>query len=304
MKSLPPEVTPTSEQEIPAARSPYPMKSPGSYLREGREAAGFTQDKIASDLRLNKQRIIDIESDNYINTTIPLTFMRGYLRAYARLINVDTAMILAAFDNLGLPPVQVVAPLPPNPVKRDRNTHYVRWVSYAMGAALIGSLFFWLQSQPNQIISTAEGEESIEVTQQANKTEQLSATMPNVNPEAAAELVTTRLAMANQTVADPSASSSQIINGQNESLNTLHSATLGKVDIEFTGKCWVEIHDANSKLLFSGVKHANQQLSISGKTPLHVVLGNPQAAKVRYNEQPLVVEGQQSNRPVRFNLGE
>jgi len=140
------------------------LHSPGTYLREGRDKAGYTSEKVAAELRLNKQRVIDMENDNFANT-MPFTFIRGYLRSYARLVNVDPDKVIEAFDNLGLQPASIDTPLPPNPIKKDRQrvNYYVRWGSYIIAAIIVALLTFWLQSQPNQIVSSAEEEKTADV---------------------------------------------------------------------------------------------------------------------------------------------
>ena len=135
------------------------LASPGAYLREGRIKFGFTLEKIASDLRLTKQRVIDMENDHFLNT-IPFTFIKGYLRSYARLVEVDSDKVMAAFEQLGLQPLTSDTLLPPNPIKRDRHriNYYVRWSSYLIAAIMAVLLIFWLQSQPKPAFSVADAE--------------------------------------------------------------------------------------------------------------------------------------------------
>ena len=74
---------------------------PGLCLRTAREKHQLSREDVAAQLRLTKQRIVEIESDHY-SSHIPLTFIRGYLRSYARLVNVSANEVIVAFDELGL----------------------------------------------------------------------------------------------------------------------------------------------------------------------------------------------------------
>lgn len=74
---------------------------PGQKLRAARQKKGLEIADVAKQLCLNKQFIIDIENDDYSH--IPsLFYARGYLRAYAKLVGISEAEIIAAFNNLGL----------------------------------------------------------------------------------------------------------------------------------------------------------------------------------------------------------
>lgn len=77
------------------------FQSPGVFLREARRKKKLTQTDVAKQLRLRMRWIRDLENDDY--TRIPgLIYARGYLRSYARLVDVPPEQILTAFEALGL----------------------------------------------------------------------------------------------------------------------------------------------------------------------------------------------------------
>jgi cytoskeleton protein RodZ len=65
-----------------------PSNSPGALLRWGREQRNLSIEEIASELHLTKVRVIAIEEDDFSSFSGE-TFVRGYLRLYARVIGID-----------------------------------------------------------------------------------------------------------------------------------------------------------------------------------------------------------------------
>ena len=72
---------------------------PGVHLRQAREARRMTQQDVALQLRLSPQVIEAIEHDDYKKLPGQI-FVRGYLRAYARLVFLSEDDIIQAFNNL------------------------------------------------------------------------------------------------------------------------------------------------------------------------------------------------------------
>ncbi len=70
-----------------------PGTSVGVILAEARAARDLTQDDVADQLNLSSRVIAAIESDDYAQ--LPgATFVRGYIRAYAKLVGVDEKSVL------------------------------------------------------------------------------------------------------------------------------------------------------------------------------------------------------------------
>lgn len=84
----------------PAAAAPpidLASSTPGEYLRRLREEKGHTHAAVSSALHLTVHYIKALESDEY--GKLPgLTFVKGYLRSYARFLGADVENVLARFD--------------------------------------------------------------------------------------------------------------------------------------------------------------------------------------------------------------
>jgi cytoskeleton protein RodZ len=78
-----------------ASRNPVPTV--GEYLRSVREQQGLSIEDVARELRMPLQRLKLLEADDfsYLNSD---TFVRGYLRAYAKLLQVDPAVPMGIYQ--------------------------------------------------------------------------------------------------------------------------------------------------------------------------------------------------------------
>jgi len=87
------------------------LTGPGRRLRLIREERGIKTQEIAEKLNLRLRVIEAIERDDYEGHS-DFVFIRGYLRNYAKLLNIAADEIVAAFNQLGLVEEPILA-LPP-----------------------------------------------------------------------------------------------------------------------------------------------------------------------------------------------
>ena len=71
------------------------MRSAGTRLRLAREAAGLTLDDVAQQLKLARRQVVALESDD-VNALPGPTFVRGFIRNYARLLKIDAVPLIEA----------------------------------------------------------------------------------------------------------------------------------------------------------------------------------------------------------------
>jgi cytoskeleton protein RodZ len=69
----------------------------GALLKQSREQRGLTTAEVASQLRLKVSLIEQIEAEQW-DPAVSATFIRGYLRAYAKLLKLPEHEILANFE--------------------------------------------------------------------------------------------------------------------------------------------------------------------------------------------------------------
>src|SRR5262244_3600486 len=91
-----------------AASLPAP-DGPGARLRAARENAGLSLDQAAQQLKLAPRQVQALEDEDFAH--LPgRTFTRGFVRNYARLLNLDPEELLALMPNASNAPA-LEAPL-------------------------------------------------------------------------------------------------------------------------------------------------------------------------------------------------
>jgi cytoskeleton protein RodZ len=73
--------------------------TPGSLLKTAREAEGLSQREAADRLNFMPGYVAILERDDYRALRSP-PFARGYVKSYGRLLGLDEAQLLEAFDRL------------------------------------------------------------------------------------------------------------------------------------------------------------------------------------------------------------
>lgn len=77
-------------------------ESLGQMLRQARENKGMSVEDVADQLNVDPAKIKLIESDDYDLEVLDAVFMRGYIRSYARLVELAEDDVGDRFDELGL----------------------------------------------------------------------------------------------------------------------------------------------------------------------------------------------------------
>ncbi len=167
---------------------------PGARLRKAREAKGLSIEDIAKKLFLTSAVVRQIENDDY-NSSQAVTFMRGYLRSYARLVDVDGAVLIAEFNELGLmdaPPLMSTQRI----YHRESSVmnKVIAWATSVVGVCVVLFVVMWAHTEfsnndtsvsnvASNIASTVTSAVTANRTSSANSVNQASSTA-NMNTEA------------------------------------------------------------------------------------------------------------------------
>lgn len=125
-----------------------PRVNPGETLRKARESRGWTVTEVAGQLNLTPQRLTQIEQGAF--DKLPgNTFARGYVRAYAKLLDIDQNRLVLEFDQFtgsdaAGSNVHSLGRIE-EPVSYSQKI--LRGVSFMLLLALAGLSFFWWQEQ-------------------------------------------------------------------------------------------------------------------------------------------------------------
>jgi len=286
---------------------------PGQLLRNAREQLGWTREQVASRIHLRLTLIAAIEADTYDKHTSH-TFIRGYLRAYAKLVGIPEETILAAYEKLGLtPPDNIDMQSFSRRSRQQANDSRLKVVTWLVILVLIGlSVAWWWQSTARR----SAGDDALAATE-------MSATVntPEANVAPAVEVAEPVLPVASDAV-----STQVVVSGATATLpvvatdaraavptdvsgavstaesTTTEPAKAPQLKMSFTADCWLDVKDANGKTLFSGLKKANDELVLEGPEPLRFIIGAPMAVNLEYQGKSFDMSRYNNGRTARFSL--
>ena len=275
--------------------------SPGQLLRAAREAKGWKVEYVASQLKLARRQIEALEADAF--TDLPgLTFVRGFVRNYARLLDIDADPILALLDRHASPDTTFEIKAPPL-TKLPRSAGGYpgpRKPPYRLVLTVLGMVAFTLGGFAWFNYSHVEPE-----LQMTPATAPTAAVQPSVVP-AVAPIVP--VAPAGDAVATASAEPAAVAGAEapaavapTTSTATQPAATgaeptaapavvaagSGQLRLTFEGDSWVDIRDADGNKVVARLYRPGAEDTLSGKPPFKLVIGNAAQVKLFYNGQPV-----------------
>lgn len=126
--------------------SPLMLSGPGERLRKQRELLGLTLPDVAAYLNL-RTTILEALEDNDYKKIPRLVFARGYLRSYAKLLNLPGEEIIEAFNSLKWPESKtefLVQPLRMKSKKASTQKHFsMPWIALLFIVAIFIIASFW-----------------------------------------------------------------------------------------------------------------------------------------------------------------
>lgn len=136
-----------AQPEVQAATS----VNPGETLRQARESNGWALADVAHKLNLTVSSLSNLEAGAF--DKLPgHTFARGYIRAYAKLLDMDQAALVQAFDQYTGTDSQGSSVHALGRIEEPvRVSHTIlRIVSLLLLVAVVGGGFIWWQDQTSQ----------------------------------------------------------------------------------------------------------------------------------------------------------
>ncbi|ENC9557483.1 cytoskeleton protein RodZ [Aeromonas hydrophila] len=292
---------------------------PGQLLRNAREQLGWTREQVASRIHLRLTLIAAIESDTYDKHTSH-TFIRGYLRTYAKLVGIPEETILAAYDKLGLtPPDNIDMQSFSRRSRQQANDSRLKVVTWLVILVLIAlSVAWWWQSTARR----SAGDEALAATEMGATSNTPSATVPpavdvadpvvapvtsaaaatSADPVASAAATTLPVDASSAVATTAVASSAATATQPAADAAASEPAKVPQLKMSFTADCWLDVKDAKGKTLFSGLKKANDELVLEGPEPLKFIIGAPMAVNIEYQGKSIDMSRYNNGRTARLSL--
>ncbi|MBI3716435.1 MAG: helix-turn-helix domain-containing protein [Betaproteobacteria bacterium] len=283
------EMSPASNDPVSPATAPEPP-TPGAFLRAARERAGLSVADLASRLRMGGRQIDALERADYAQ--LPKgTFLRGFVRNYARAVNADGAEAIALLEHSN---ADAKVMKTPSIVVPSQNIKLVPAggelasprgrIAIALGvAACVGFAFWYWWQFVRPTVGAAESPAPANTEQALQIPAATPATNEALSPAPAAEQAAVPATPVAPARSEPAPSPKVAI--ETKPAAPVRAKGSGVLGFTFTGDSWVEVVDADSKRLISRRFHAGEADEASGRTPLSVVIGNAQVTRMAFNGQ-------------------
>lgn len=292
--------------------------TPGERLRQAREHMGLTQQTVAERLCLKVTTVREIEEGSTSPDLAP-TFLRGYIRSYAKLVHLPEGELLPALDKHVVPRIANLASmqgfaLGKSRKKRDGWLMTFTWLVVLIVLGLTGA-WWWqnYQVQQQEISSMVDhtaantpeeaesqtavplpnsGSQTIDLTQIAPAAAEGTNTAAN-SPAANATTSTTapvtpaQVGNGHQPVAPVTMPPSTVTEPVASPSAAPASDNSNTIAMTFSADCWLEVINAAGKKLYSGVQRSGSVLNLSGQAPYRLKIGAPAAVHIQYQGKPV-----------------
>lgn len=121
------------------------QEKPGAQLALVRVQKGYSTEYVAGKLHLRVRLIELLEADDYANMAEPV-FIKGYLRAYAKLLEVPHQPLLDTFNRHNTPDRKLDKALWQSRRETNKAEHAVRWLTAVFAVVVLIAVAMWWQT--------------------------------------------------------------------------------------------------------------------------------------------------------------
>ena len=264
---------------------------PGHLLRQAREEQGLSQKETARDLHLTSKVINAIEEDDF--ELIPsFVFARGYIRSYARHLGLDGQALVAEFDlAYGVPnnSAKLMSAIRKGVQQSKPGDTWVKLISIVFVVGLVAASIVWWQSQNGsqmlpQLSSGAAQElpsdglvedldaddADLDLLLLSTNESEVDAIVPEA--ESIIESEEAQVVVV-EPVVDPVAKAPTEQAPKKVTDAVVLLSNQAQLVMVFDKDCWVEIKDANGKMVLSDLYSAGDTIEQVITAPIEVLLG-------------------------------
>lgn len=249
-----------------------PREGAGARLKRERESQGLSLFDAARALRLSEKQITALEADDY--SKLPgRTFVRGFIRNYARLVQLDPEPLMARlFFGNEEESHQIQAPSQKIRFSDHESKPWLKWLlmAFVVVAVVSWAVLQWLGPEETKSAIVPRTAEPVALPSKVVPAEPEIVLSPVSGPAVA-------LPPPGIPAAEPAPPPSLAVS----------ATTLARLKMTFSGRAWVEVRDKNGKIIHSQNNTAGTDQTVEGEAPLSLVIGSSPNVKLIYKGQPV-----------------
>lgn len=271
------------------------MLLPGQRLRAEREARGISQEEAAGRLNLTVTFLQALETDDY--ERLPeATFVRGYIRNYARELDLPADELVSVFSEILQEQEKEEVPETVE-VMPSRRRRWLPAVSVVVVLAAVIAALLWPQedaaNQGDAAPAAATEETAPGSAEQDPGSEQTESAGEAAGPDESGD---------SEAESAPELEPVRLAEGQNEQQPDA-GASADRLEMTFSGDCWLEVRDATGEVVFEGRRSAGVALNVSGEAPFDLRIGNASAVEsLTINDEQQTMPSRAAGQVVRLSV--
>ena len=261
--------------------------------------------------------IESIDKNNYDFDQVA-TFTRGYLRSYAKAVDLDEKEVLAALNDANeVQHIEQEMQSFSRKTKREKHDSRIMKLTWAIFATIIGiSSVWWYQNQQDTLTETVDEvvierditdepaspvisrEEDVTINEEVVAPVTLSIES-EIEPVDGAESINLEpvASVENEVTIQP-----VVVETVSTQDDQTAESTLNELVMNFSADCWVQVKDATGSTLATGVKKAGREVNLVGEPPFSIILGAPEGVSLTFAGEPVDLSGYTSGKVARFTL--
>ena len=260
----------------------------GEILRQARESASYSIAYVAAQTHLKEDVIVALESDQFDQLPNDV-FVKGYIRSYAKLLEIDSKELLAVYPSDRDVQTETVVPQIKKAKKLSSSgvDPIVIWSSVTVVVILSGLLMTWWvyqeDSDPVELASVVERFDdanlsSVDETQEQQESEaKHDVVLGDIDPKHISDEQNATLEAEVDDQEIPAVIEAPFSGGELDKV---------RITVKYTQESWTEIFDARKRRLLHGLIKPGATRVISGQAPFNVFLGNSPGVQLEINGKP------------------
>lgn len=284
----------------------------GAILAQAREAAGLSVQDVALQLRLAPRQVTAIERDDF--ASLPgRTFVRGFVRNYARLLKLDVDAILAALPGDGAAALDrpslaaTTRAIGELPSERAARPGVAKWAIPLVLIAIVAIAALYEFSRPPAPVATTPP--AAPAPPPAAEPSPSSPPAPQADaqpggPPPASLAGTTTTSLPNPVAAGATAANSAPAPAA-PSPAAASPATQGapnQLNVRFHGTSWIEVRDRSGNIVLSMTGNDGTSREIAIASPGEITVGNVAAVEASWRGRRLDLATQSKQNVARVRL--